>query len=260
MPEGILPELGLGGAAIIIFALCAGYVMLRGMARMLAAVLMLCGSAWIGFIVWQKAPGWAISWTGEPTTWVTTGLPAIAFIGSFIVFRKATGFVMRPFGRSRDAAPRSWAMRFLLMGLALIPTSVFWLTGATLLHHAGSVAELKFFSESPEEAAEGFSLAPLLRDLKPVIAAAVPAGLLKKLDPLTHPDRMSMAKWILSGSPEIDPATGEPIPVAIAVDENNLTDLARDGRFSTLLHHPELKKAAESPEVRKRLRGAPHRR
>jgi hypothetical protein len=259
MTEGILPQLGLGGAAIGIFALCAGYVMLRGLARMLAAVLMLCGSAWIGFIVWQKAPGWAIAWTGAPPSWITTGLPAFAFIGSFIVFREVTGFVMRPVSRSGNGAPRSWPKRLLLMGFALVPTSAFWLTGATILHHAGSIAELKFSSETMEDSAGGSSAGALLRELRPAIAAAVPAGLLAKLDPLTDPARMSMAKWILSGSPEHDPATGEPAPVAIAVDEKNLNKLARDGRFSTLLHHPELKKAAESPEIRKRLRGAPHR-
>jgi hypothetical protein len=263
MSDGILAQFGLGTAALVIFALCAAYIFLRGIARMIAAVLMLCGSAWIGFQVWQRASGWAITWSGEPTPWITTGLPVLAFVGSFLVFRKVVAFVMNPFGPSRNAAPRSWGTRLALMMVAIAPTAVFFLTGATFVHHIGSIAELKAFAENSENSADESSRTALLRELKDAVAKAIPESWLKRLDPLTDPDRMAVAKWILSrraeAPAEIDPKSGEPAPKASAVDESKLDELARDGRITTLLHHPELESADHRPGSHTRIRPA-HRR
>lgn len=256
MPEDLLPHLSLGTAALIIFAVCAAYVLLRGLGRMLAAVLMLAGSAWIAFQAWQHAPGWAIGWTGEPTPWITTGLPIAAFISSFLVIRKVTGFVMRPFARP-SAEARSGRSRLAMIALALIPTAVFWLTAVTLLRHAGSVEELRSYAEQTEEA-EGFSFSSIVRQLKPAIESIVPESWMLVLDPLGDPSRVSLAKFIAdqpdSGLPAvIDPETGRPYPRAIIVNEEDLTDLVRDGRFSMLLRHPQLQKVLDNPEVRELL-------
>lgn len=258
MPEEFLPQLSLGTAALVIFAVCAAYVLLRGLGRMLAAVLMLTGSAWVAFQVWQNAPAWAISWTGNPTPWITTGLPAAAFVSTFFVVRKVTGFVMRPFGRSAADPPRSGRSRLAMVALALIPTAIFWLTAVTLVRHAGSVEELRNYAEKNEQP-EGFSFSSYVQQLKPTIESFVPDSWLRALDPQGEPSRVALAKLIAdqpdSGLPPvIDPDTGRPYPRAIVVNEDDLTDLARDGRFSTLLRHPLLNKVMENPEVREMLR------
>jgi hypothetical protein len=51
----------------------------------------------------------------------------------------------------------------------------------------------------------------------------------------------------------IDPETGLPYPRAIIVDDPELADLAREGRFSTILRHPLLSEALKDPLVRKAL-------
>jgi hypothetical protein len=50
-----------------------------------------------------------------------------------------------------------------------------------------------------------------------------------------------------------DPQTGRPYPRAIIVDDPELMDLAREGRFSTLLRHPLLSEALKDPMIRQAL-------
>ncbi len=89
--------------------------------------------------------------------------------------------------------------------------------------------------------------------------AAVPESLLKMLDPLTDPSRLNLAKLVASQTdssptPVIDPRTGKPIPRAIIVEDRELQNLARDGKFGTLLRHPLLTKALADPKLQKLLR------
>ncbi|NQX01303.1 hypothetical protein HQ447_11655, partial [bacterium] len=105
-----LPQLSLGSAALIIFALCAGFVLLRGMTRMLVGTVVLGASAWIGFRVWQLAPAWSVDWTGKSLPWINNGLPVAAFLVSFLVIRWVINAMVRPFSNpSEKSLPRSFA-------------------------------------------------------------------------------------------------------------------------------------------------------
>ncbi len=228
------------------------------MTRMLVGTLVLCLSAWIGFLLWQKAPALSIQWTGKSLPWITNGLPVAAFLVSFIGIRKIGRAVASPFGRKDDDKPRSAIGTALRLLLALVPTSLIWLVGATLVHHTGSIAEVRSYSEKamgiPETTPDAFS-----QRLKASIEAALPASWLKALDPLTDPSRLNLAKLISAQSdsplkPVIDPRTGKPIPRAIIVDDPDLQNLAREGKFGTLLRHPLLTKALADPKIKQLLK------
>ncbi|MEX1114536.1 MAG: hypothetical protein WEB53_04760 [Akkermansiaceae bacterium] len=258
MSPDSIPQLSLGTAALIIFAACAGFLALRGMTRMIIGTLVLGLSAWIGFQIWQMAPSLSVDWTGKSTAWITTGLPILVFIVSFFLIRKIIKTLVRPFSSSVDAPkPRSFAATAFRLLLALIPTAILCLIGVTLLHHNGSIAEVRAFSEKPigpgETAPPSFS-----QRLKSAVETAIPASWLKSLDPLADPSRVNLAKLITAQSdspltPVINPQTGQPIPRAIIVNDPELQNLARQGNFGTLLRHPLLTKALEDPTVKKLL-------
>jgi hypothetical protein len=259
MSPDSIPQLSLGTAVLIIFAGCAGFLLLRGMTRMIVGTIVLGLGAWIGFLVWRQAPTLSVDWMGKSLPWFTTGLPVAAFLTAFLVIRKIAMLVARPFGKPQpDAKPRSFiAMGFRLL-IALVPTSLICIIGATLVHHTGSVAEVRAYSEKSagkkEAAPDSYS-----QRLKSSIEAALPASWLKALDPLTQPARINLAKLIAAQSespsqPLIDPQTGKPVPRAIIVSDPALQNLAREGKFGTLLRHPLLTKALADPQTQKLLR------
>jgi uncharacterized membrane protein required for colicin V production len=250
-----LPEIPLGTAALIIFGCCAGYMLLRGIARTIVNAACLTLSAWVGFRVWQQAPSLAIDWFGKPSEIVATGLPVASFLATLLVLRKVIGFFRAPVPKTReDVAPRSGGQLFLRLLLTLIPAALLCLTAATFIHHASSVAEIR------DSAAAG---SPVPSDpgmagrLKHSLSVAVPERLMDWLDPLTTEPRLRLAKMIAASpeplEPVIDPETGKPFPRAIIVDDPELLNLARDGRFSTLLRHPLLSEALKDPLIRQAL-------
>jgi hypothetical protein len=254
-PESI-PQLSLGTAALIIFLVCAAFVMLRGMTRMIVGTVVLALSAWIGFLVWQKAPTLSVEWFGKSVGLVTTGLPISTFLISFWIIRKIAKAVARPFGKTPDTGSGhsspviKLAVRLLL---ALIPTSLIWLIGATLIHHTGSIAEVRAYAEK-NLGISGPTFAKYSQNLKSSVDAALPESWLRTLDPLADPSRLALAKVITAHSesplkPVIDPRTGKPIPRAVIVDDPELQNLARRGKFGTLLRHPLLTKALDDPQL-----------
>ncbi len=251
-----LPEISLGTAALIIFGLCAGYMLIRGIARTIVNAACITLSAWVGFRIWQQAPSLAIDWFGKPSEIVATGLPIVAFLATLLVLRKMIGFFRAPVPRSGDdVAPRSGGQLVFRLLITVIPAALLCLTAATFVHHASSVAEIRDSAESGSAAPSDPGLAGRL---KHSLSVAVPEKLMDWLDPLTTEPRLRLAKMI-AASPNkplesvIDPDTGKPYPRAIIVDDPELVDLAREGRFSTILRHPLLSEALKDPLIRQAL-------
>lgn len=261
MSPDSIPQISLGTAVLVIFAACAGFVMLRGMTRMLVGTVVLALSAWIGFAVWQKAPAISFEWFGKPIGFFTTGVPIAAFLGSFFLIRKIAKAVASPFGDDHGDEKKSGSSVILLatrLLLALIPTSLICLIGAIIIHHTGSIAEIRAFAETNLGISDP-TPAKFSRNLKNSIEHALPESWLRFLDPLADPARLALAKAITAGSdaplePVLDPATGKPIPRAIIVDDPDLQKLAREGKFGTLLRHPLLTKALNDPQVQALLK------
>ncbi len=251
-----LPEISLGTAALIIFGCCAVYMLIRGIARTFVNTLFLVISAWVGFRVWQEAPSLALDWTGKTSSLITTGLPVLAFLATLVILRKIIGFFRKPIApMAEEVAPRSKGQLLFRLVATVVPAALICLTGATFIHHVSSIAEIR---DSAEKVTSSTPASSLAERLKNAMSVAIPADLMDKLDPLTTAPRLKLAKMIAAGSekplePVINPETGRPYPRAIIVDDPELVELAREGRFSTLLRHPRLTEALEDPGVRKLL-------
>ncbi len=251
-----LPEISLGTAALIIFAVCAGYMFIRGLVRTFVNTASLIASAWVGFRVWQHSPTLAAEWKLGTSEIVTTGLPVIAFFATFIVLRKIVKFFRAPVPQAaEDVAPKSSGQLAFRLLATIIPAALLCIMVATFVHHASSVAEIRDSAEFGTSSPPSPSLAERLKNS---ISVAIPQSLMDKLDPLTAQPRLQLAKMIAASpdkplEPIIDPETGRPYPRAIIVDDPELVDLAKEGRFSTLLRHPLLSEALKDPLIRQAL-------
>ncbi len=254
-----IPQLSLGAAVMVIFALCAGVILFKRVARIVMGTLTVAASAWIAFQIWQQAPDLAVQLTGKPNAWITNGFPICTFITAIVVIRKIGGILVRPFGGADDEdRPRSaFSIAFGLL-MALIPAAVISLAGIAFIHYSGSVEEIRQNSRSQKSPTSHSDQNPWVQNLKTGIEAAVPASWLKTVDPYAEPSRVALAKLITAKSqaplkPVINPKTGRPIPRAIIVEDPELQKLARDGKFGTLLRHPLLTKALADPTIKKLL-------
>ncbi|MEP2777000.1 MAG: hypothetical protein ABJQ29_12460 [Luteolibacter sp.] len=250
-----LPEISLGTAALIIFGICAGYMFLRGILRTIVNAACLTLSAWVGFRVWQQAPSLAIEWTGKPSELIATGLPLVSFIASFLVLRKIIRLIRTPAKPPEEDDEHGSRSLVGKLALTLIPAALLCLTAATILHHASAVAEIRNSAELGTVAPDGNSLAGRLKNS---LSVAIPENLMDWLDPLTTEPRLQLAKMIAASGekplqPVVNPETGQPYPRAIIVDDPELTHLAEEGRFSTLLRHPLLSEALKDPLIRQAL-------
>lgn len=253
-----LSQISLGGAVLLIFAVCVGYMLIRGLLKTISNLSILGLSIWIGFLTWQKAPSLALQWTNQTSPLITTGLPILTFILSFILIRKIIRFFLTPISTQPeeydDTPPPSGSFAGKLF-VTFIFATVLCLIAAAVLHHITSVAEIRDHAKNggDETNLPGFAVR-----LKNSLTNAIPASLMDKLDPLASEPRVELAKMIASNtkgasSPETDPATGQPIPRVEIVKNPELVSLAEKGRFSTLLRHPLLTEAINDPLVKKAL-------
>jgi hypothetical protein len=257
-----LPQLSLGTAALILFAVCAGFVLLRGITRMIIGTAVLGLSVWISFRVWQMAPALSVEWTGKSLAWITNGLPVAALLVSFFVIRLIANAVVRPFHKPQgNSIPRTLVGTVSRLVFALVPTALICVIVAIIANHAAAVADVRASSAAtgglPDTAPASFS-----QRLRSAVEAKIPEKWLRMLDPFTDPSRLALAKLIASQSesplaPVINPETGKPIPRAIIVDDPALQKLAREGKFDTLLRHPLLTKALNDPKIQQFLRDLP---
>ncbi|NJM37460.1 MAG: CvpA family protein [Akkermansiaceae bacterium] len=246
-------DLTLTTAALIIFILCAGFSLLRGLTKMLIGTIAFSASAWLAFLVWQRSPEFVDHLTGNTRLWATIGPAILVFFVAFFLIGKIINFVCKPFGKNSDEKSSSWTRRLLRLGFAFVPTSMISVVGAALVHHLGSVDEVRASSENSNKTAATFP-----QKLKGAIGEMIPESVLRVIDPQADSSRVALAKLIAAQaeSPHksvIDPKTGKPIPRAVIVENAELQSLAREGDFSTLLRHPLLTKALEDPKIKKLL-------
>ena len=260
-----LPQISLGTAAVLIFAAFLTYVLLRGVFKLMVGTAMLAASAFLGYLTWLKAPEISIAVFNKSVGIITTGLPIVVFIGSFIVLRIALKWIANPFGSddkqpAKDRRGLSKLKVLSLLGFALVPTLMVLMILAGILHHTASVHDLR-----QEVDPEGNPNPTYAQQLKSTIEAVIPERLLNFLDPYAEQSRLALAKLVSrqQKEPELepgmegylppahDPETGKVIPRAIIVEDAELERLARERNFGALLRHPALTKALDNPEVRK---------
>lgn len=255
-----MSSINLATVALTIFVVCAGLVLLRGAVKILLGCLVLGGSAWVGFRLWQIAPDLVKACCGIHLPWLATALPIAGFLLTFLIARLLVKFLTSPFQKTEGERPPLTLTRLLGAALfTLIPTCLVGTIAAILIYHAGAVAEMQ---KTTAQAAPSAS-SDLVQRLKTSIETSIPASWLKLFDPLADPSRLTLAKIITEQSqppraPVIDPKTGKPIPRAIIVDDPELQNLAREGKFATLLRSPLLTKALNDPKVQAFLKNFQH--
>jgi hypothetical protein len=253
-------SISLTTVALVLFGVCAAFVLLRGVLKILLGCLVLGGSAWVGLQLWQMGPDLVKACFGAHFQWLATVLPIAAFLFTFLIGRIFVNFLASPFGHSGDARPPLTFARLLGAGLfTLVPTCLIGTLLAILIYHAGSVFEIRQSAGTSQPSPS----VDLLQNLKSSLEKSIPQGWLKRFDPLADPSRLTLAKIITEQSrparkPAIDPITGKPIPRAIIVNDPELENLAREGRFATLLRSPLLTKALNDPKVQDFLKNFQH--
>lgn len=248
-----IPHVSLGASLLIIFLICVGLVLLRGMAKILVGSVIVAASAWVAWMTWQLSPILCFKLLGKSDGILVLILPVIAFALSFWLILTALRFLLLPFEMFQsDQRPKTSLLTGLLV--AVIPTFVLFLIAASLIHHFGTVEEVRAFAKSEKNGkAQSY-----LHSFKTSLDSILPDSWMRKLDPMTDPDRVKAAMLVTHRShreptPIIDPETGHPYPRAIVVDDPELQNLARQGRFGALIRHPLLTKALDEPNVRKIL-------
>ena len=253
-------QLNLTTIALTLFVVCAGFVLIRGIIRILLGCVVLGASAWVAWRLWQLSPELVKACVGNHLEWAATVLPIVGFLLTFIILRTIVRFLSSPFRRSPGERPPLTLGRFFgMIVFALIPTCLIGLIVIILIHHVGAVAEIRTAAgpATPPPASD------VIHSLKASVEKSIPQAWLKLLDPLADPSRVTLARIITEQSqphrpPEFDPITGKPIPRAIIVNDPELQNLARDGRFTTLLQSPLLTKALNDPKVQEFLKTFQH--
>lgn len=242
-----LPQINLGIAVLVIFALCAGFVLLRGMVRMVIGIIVLGGSAALGWLVWRDAPVWLFEATGKSPAWAAPALAVTTFFACWWMLRRMIGFFVNPGNAS--GKPSSFGGALIRLVFALVPTSALAVAAAVAFHHS---------SPAPNAGKSGDTSA--MARLSAWLNDTIPREWLESLDPLANRARVELAKAITlqSQAPRatvVDPKTGKPIPRAVIVQYPELQTLAREGKFRALLNHPNLSKALADPRIQKSLAG-----
>jgi len=248
-----IPQISLGTAALVIFCACAGLALLRGILRIASGSIMLALSILVGFWTWRQAPDIGSQWFAPPPNWLPFALPAAAFAVTLFVLRYAARLVTRPVDTETERSP---IRRVFAVFASLIPAALLWIVIATIVHHAGSIAEIRAFVEKSSGAGETTPSA-YIKQLKNSIEHAIPESWIAAIDPMANHDRLTLAKILSVEKSELPPRAipvlEDPALRAIVVNKAQLRSLAHDKRFGAVLRHPDLDKALRNPEVRRAL-------
>jgi hypothetical protein len=256
-----IPSISLGTAALLIFGAIASLAVLRGLLRILWGSLVVCIAGMAAFACWQRAPEWGRILSGGEIPWLSYVLPALAFVVAILGLRSLARFIIKPLGEPNEEtaeknrrSPVRWAVTLLL---SLIPTTLLWFTGATLLRHFGSVAEIQTYfnevSQKPDSSQAGF-----LVKLKEDVEQAFPQKWFATIDPLADEARIKLAKLLSVADeppPKAIPVLEVPSIQALIMSDQELRQLARDGRYAEILRDPRLDRALENDDLREVLQG-----
>lgn len=256
-----IPSISLGTAALLIFGAIASLAVLRGLLRILWGSLVVCLAGMAAFVSWQNAPAWGRAVSGSEIAWLPWVLPAVSFLVTLLALRALGRFVVKPLGSPNEEtaeknrrSPIRWAVTLLL---SLIPTALLWFTGATFLRHFGSVAEIQTYvnevARQPDSSKAGF-----LVKLKEDVEQAFPSTWFELVDPLADEARVKLAKLISVADeppPKAIPVLEVPAIQQLILNDEELRDLARRGRYAEILRDPRLDRALENEDLRDVLSG-----
>jgi hypothetical protein len=238
-------QMSVGGFVLVIGAICAVFAIMRGVLRMITASAMLVASAMVGYWVWIETPGIGQRMMESPPLWAPFVLPAVAGFATFITLQRLLRLILRPFGTSASA-PSSMGGKMISLVLSLVPTSLICVAVATAVRHIGTIQEI----ENP-------TIPQTATLLKQTIDRYIPPAWMQRLDPLTDPKRITLAKLVSMASDEQIPRA---IPVQDAgilqqgvMNDPRLQEMVKEKRFSEILRDPSIQRALDDPRIQKAL-------
>lgn len=234
---------------IILVVLVTAFMLVRGVLRIFVGTVVLAVSIWIGFRAWQLAPMFSDELFGQQVTWLPKAAAAIGFLLTYLLGRAITRVILGPFtGNTEHSGPLNLKRLFTVGLVALVPTGLLGSLFAVVLNHLHLIENLGQTTKSTsEEHSPSFATR-----FTEAIAPYIPEKWVHFLDPFADPQRVALAREIAAKAPlppSIDPATGQPYPRAIIVDDPELNALAKDRDYTDLLHSPRLTKALSDPRV-----------
>jgi uncharacterized membrane protein required for colicin V production len=253
-----IPDISLGTAALIIVAACALIAAVRGLARLFLGVFLLAAAVLAGFWMWQFGPALARQWIDPPPPWLASLIAVATGVGTFFGLRWILRVLTDPLGRKKaqsDDEKPTTIRRAIGVLVSVVPAAIVLFVIAAVLRHAGSISELRTFAETRAGTASE-PVPSFLARLKGSIESSIPSSWFQLVDPLTDEARLALAKWIAIGphtppEPVVDPDTGQPVPRAALVEDEELRELARRGRYSEILRDPRIDAALEDPATRR---------
>lgn len=248
-------DLSLGTAALLIFGAIASLAVLRGLIRIIWGTTVVCASGVAAFHAWTQVPTWSREAVGKEVPLLSWAIPIVVFLASALLLRQIAKGLFSALRSPNDSAERNrrspvrWALTLLF---SLVPTSVLWFGGATLLRHAGSVAEITAFIQKDSASEETAFLA----SLKKSIDRALPSGWFNSIDPLATETRIKLTKLIAASEnppPKAIPVLEEPAIRDIILSDPDLRRLAREQRYSEILRDPKLDQLLENDNLQQIL-------
>ncbi len=207
-------EWSLIGVVALIAIVCAVIALLRGAVRLTWWSLRLAMAVIVGYWIWWYSVDWLLlAWKDAPVWGQVIG-PIMAVLTMDTILLRLKNLVLQPFRRQsepNDAAPRSTGARLLSLIGSLIATGILASLALLCLRHLGSIEEVK-----------GTTVTPQFSPLKTAIDRYIPPAWTQRFDPLTSPERLTMARLLMM-------ARGDAVPRAIPVPLQSLDDHAKPG-------------------------------
>lgn len=256
-----LPDISLGTAALLIFAIVASLSMLRGLIRILWGSIVIATAGLAAFFTWQYVPTIQQEWIGKDISWLPYALPCVAFIFVAITLRFIARKVLYPNGepvQDNYQKPKASLFRWIwTMMFSIIPAAILCIAGAVILHHFGSAAELRQYAEQiGNEATSEETRNSFLVRMKQSLDGKIPDEWVERIDPVTSDARLKLAKLIAvadSAPPKAIPVLEEPEIRDLILSDPELRELARQGRYSEILRDPRLDRLLENENLREVL-------
>lgn len=247
---------GAVGVIILVFVIC-GFI--KGLVRMLCALVALAGGILAGLWGFKNGASTAGYVISDPDPWMSAAVGIILGLATFFVARALFSVILSPVG-AKDGKAKNLGLPGGLLGL-LMGASFAWfcLSG---VRYIGTLSELDWLRTSISEENKIKDVAqPMFSKLKRGLDASTPGQLHEQIDFLNDRARANLAKLtVLVGNTfalnkaAVDPDVRDAIKqtqinLMLLEQSSTLKSYYEEGQFSQLLHSNNIKDLCKEDAV-----------
>jgi hypothetical protein len=249
-----LPEMSLGGLAVVVLVACALFAFVWGMLRLLIGVAVVVVSIAAGVLTWNRAPAVAADYLDRTPDWLPGALALTAGLLTLLVLRRVLRFMRKPFGEPQGSS------RSVL--LSLLPAILLIALIFTAVRHFGAGSEVRYFRDAVASGKDAAPSLPFIVSLKEAAEKFLPQPVLASTELYNDRARVNLAKLATVMQ---DPAAvaalqfrAEARPLVTGENAASLRDpriarLVAERRFADLLRDPVLVSLLENQEFRQSI-------